>query len=684
MGDKEITRAIDQLRVAASSGEVQAFGEIAVQVLVRDPVRWMQTIRIQRLVERFRNAGGIRQLQNILSDPKSTPGLDANTRTQILHHIDICEFMQEVFATIDAQTQLATPAGLSQRGLYLSVIRMLEVAHWAFQENANRIISRNLKSLPNSQELASWERRIRDAMDVGLIILNSPLGKANDNGEGTITDPELNRLVELAYQYEEMRQSIDLYTYRGGTANIKRKSIVFKHADPEADAAGAVAAERIGDQDRTRQTLLLNFEVELRKALSSGPKGQRFVDFLSKNDALSHAPRFIRARSGDYFHEISRYFEIESPVTTKCGTFSIRDLARGWAFLAFLAVAGQEWNRGRPETEFRANPIVRLPQGYMTLLLSRQLGVGHRKARSILEQFTTVPGRGRVDLFYKPLVQLDRKELIIATPFVFSSRFERNIFTIIVTESELDQKKKGFLPIRSLSDSFSTAGYLSTTDYNVRAQKIVVTDIDLVAFRKGYLFLGQAKIVIEPDSSYDHWKAEEKLRHAATQLRECIDHIDDIKIDLLKKLGATADIVKVVPFIITNTRQFTERRFSGYPVIDVPYLNFLLHGATGTVIQPQPGPPLVASWKSFINGDFPTEEELDRLIHATIHRVQERGVIYKHELRKIGDRKIHLPMMRLKSSGVESIAVLRDEEPDYEVESLIEKSRAYNRPPYSL
>ncbi len=55
-----------------------------------------------------------------------------------------------------------------------------------------------------------------------------------------------------------------------------------------------------------------------------------------------------------------------------------------------------------------------------------------------------------------------------------------------------------------------------------------------------------------------------------------------------------------------------------------------------------------------------------------------------HELRKVGDRKIHLPMMRLKSSGLETIGVLPDEEPNYEIENLIERSRAHKRAPYGL
>jgi hypothetical protein len=673
MRDKQNLRVIDQLKAAAKSADVQTFSETLLRVLILDADAWLRTVRVQRLVERFRSVDAIRKLRSVLSTKLVAVQIGSSTHEKLLQHIDVCEFMQHVFADIDRQAELAQPSSASQEAVYWAVLRAVEVAHWAMQENAFRLASRSPNSPPDPLQLAAWDRRLRDLMDVSLTILNSSPGRTGKAG-GSVTDSELNRLFELAFLFEEMRLSIDLYTYQGAVARIKRKAIVFKHSDPEADAARAVGAERARDHDRTRQALLLNFEVELRKVLGLGPKDETFVRFLNKNAALSRsATQFIRARSGDYSDEISEYFDIESVVCTRSGSFLIQEFIRAWAVFAFVSVAGQEWNRRKTETEFRADPIVELPRGYMTLILSRQLKISHRQARAILRQFTTVLGLGRTDLFYKPLVQVDRRRLIIPTPFVLSSRFDRNIFAIIVTESELDQKKKGFLPIRSLAEEFKIAGFLSIIDYKVRSNGRVVTDIDIVAFKGGFLFLGQAKIVIEPDSSYDQWKAEEKMRDAATQLRCCVEHLDEVKSDLMKRLSTDECIAKVVPFIVTNTRQFTERRFDGYPVVDVPYLSFLLNGATGTVIQTESGRrPRLSSWKSFINGKYPTEIELDTLIHATIHHVRDRGMVYKHELRTIGDRKIHLPMVRLKSPGLNKMAFV-DDEPEAYVRSPFEK-----------
>lgn len=658
---RNTARVLEQLRESAENDDVQTFGEVFIRTLALDPEKWLAIVRAHRLVEKFRSTAAIQQLRKHLSTSSAVAQLDKSMHAKVTNHLEVCEFMQEVFNTIDAQTTKAKPLNSSRVALFRAVIRMIEIGHWAFQGRALQELMREPISAPTPQKLAHFERQIRDLLDVGLIILNSTLAQDTDVAVGAVTDAELNRLIELAYLYEEIRQSFDLYTYGGGTARINRKSIIFKHADNEAAIATAVAAERIHDKDQTRLALMMRFETELRKILSSVPYNESFVHFLNGNRSLADkADNFIRVRSADYAFEISEHFDIASVVTTKWGTFSIRELIGGWAFLTYVAVAGQEWNGRKTQVDFKVNPIVEVPQGYLTVMLSRQLGVSHSQARAILRQFTTSAGSGRVDLFYKPLVQLDPRVLIVPTPFILGSRFDRNIFMIVVTEGDLDQKKKGFLPIHALGDKFRVAGFLSLTNYNVRIGGNLLTDIDLVAFKEGVLFLGQAKIVIEPDSAYDRWKAEQKLRHAAVQLRRCVEHLDDIRLELLRILGTSENIIKVVPFIITNTRQFTELHYDGYPVIDVPYLNFILGGARATVIDPTPGHPLVTRGKSFIKGDYPTAEELEGLIHSTIHRIQERGVKYKHELRTVGDRKVHLPMMGLRSPG-ESRMIFLDE-----------------------
>src|SRR5262249_53310495 len=144
--------------------------------------------------------------------------------------------------------------------------------------------------------------------------------------------------------------------------------------------------------------------------------------------------------------------------------------------------------------------------------------------------------------------------------------FDRNVFMLIATESDLDQKKKGYLPVRNLRKAFLNAGFQAVTDFTIRIDGQEVTDLDLAAFKDGTLFLAQSKIIVEPDSLYDIWKAEAKLSRAAIQLDKCLQHLDAVREGLFEQLGIKGTHEKnVVPFIVTNSRHFTERRFGGHP-----------------------------------------------------------------------------------------------------------------------
>ena len=58
-----------------------------------------------------------------------------------------------------------------------------------------------------------------------------------------------------------------------------------------------------------------------------------------------------------------------------------------------------------------------------------------------------------------------------------------------------------------------------------------------------------------------------------------------------------------------------------------------------------------APGKKYIKGRYPTAEELELLLQRTIHKVMEREMVERYEMKKISDRKIHVPMVGLKTPG---------------------------------
>jgi hypothetical protein len=301
-----------------------------------------------------------------------------------------------------------------------------------------------------------------------------------------------------------------------------------------------------------------------------------------------------------------------------------------------------------------------LNRNWVVRLLTREGGVSRQQARGLIQQFSSEIAVGRTDLFCKPLVPIS-DTILFPTAYVRSSRFDRNVFMLIATESDLDQKKKGYMAVRNLRKEFNKAGFRAVTDFIIRGNHQEITDLELAAFKDGSLFLGQSKIVIDPDGLYDSWKAEQ-LSRAAAQLDKCLEHLDVIRDGLFEQLGIKGlREDRVVPFIVTNSRQFTERRFGGYPVVDVPYLRFVLAGARGAVVGTGSGRLGTAPGKKYIKGKYPTAEEFEELLKRTIHKVMEREMVERYEMKKVGDRKIHVPMVGLKTPG-EGHMVITDRE----------------------
>ncbi len=609
----------------------------------------------------------------------SLPEISGSQFEKLTHHLEVCELMQYVFSNIDADAS-ALPCGTADpENFARTVVRMIEIANYGFQKNA---VSRNV-SPPERilLEVAHRERQFRDVLDSGITILNSPVARMGSDKTHLIADRDLEELIRLAFLHDEMRQTFDLYTYQMRNSH-KRRSLVVTTTNSESDLAVAVGAERTSDHDQVRATILGKLELEVHnkcRALSTARSETffRFLHTLNGTAAAASARNFGRAFVHDLKFEIGSFFEIGTAVVTKAGTFTIDALIQAWAFFATMAMLGQIWNAERADIDrggakdrinrtrghlIRNVPVVELGRRWLVRTLSRELHVSREMAHRLVIQFTSRPAEGRIDLFYKPLLLMANNSVVLPTPYIRGSRFERNVFALIATETDLDQKKKGYVPVLELEQCFKDAGFLALANFSVKVNHREITDIDLVAYKDGYLFLGQCKIVIEPDSMYDAWKAKQKLDFAATQLDACVAHLDGVRSELFNRLGLRGmKEVYVVPFILTNTRQFTETQFHGHPVVDVAYVRFLLGGARASIIGTSAGQIGFGTGRSYIKGQYPTGQELGTLFKETIHNVQKREVAYHHVLRKVGDRKIHVPVLRMRAGGESYFSVTRDE-----------------------
>lgn len=681
MPKNKIATHTDQLRQLASSRNAEAFVERLRPLLLDDFPRWFAELKIQKLIGHFRSKAHIQTIRNLLSHPEGTKvSLQKDEAEAVAHHLDVCLFFQDLYDYIDAEAA-ALSCRIAHPEVFLrTVVRVLEISNYGFHKNMTASVVSGGGA--TSLEIAQHARRIRDLLDAGNTILCSKIARAGQDKHCKISDAEIDKLFGLAYEYDQVRELFDIYTYRDATCRLNRRSLILKKTSREADLAAAVGAERTSNADQVRFALLNMMEVNVERECLKVPvdSSVSFFDFLTKLDqaAQDEARVYFHAFKTDLENELAGFFDLSSIVKTNAGTFSVEELIIAWAFIFVVAMLGERWSERlvvvRQKDDGRKMlvdvPTPELSRNWVVRLLAREGGVSREQAGALIQQFSSEIAVGRTDLFYKPLIPIS-DTILFPTAYIRSSRFDRNVFMLIATESDLDQKKKGYVPVRNLREEFTEAGFRAVTDFTIRVNHQGITDLDLAAFKDGSLFLGQSKIVIEPDGLYDDWKAEQKLSWAAAQLDKCLEHLEVIREGLFEQLGIKGlREDRVVPFIVTNSRQFTERRFGGYPVVDVPYLRFVLSGAQGAVVGTGSGRLGTAPGKRYIKGRYPTAGELEELLERTIHKVMERETVERYEMKKVGDRKIHIPMVGLKTPG-EGRMVITDRE-------IFEKEQTFN------
>lgn len=649
----------------AGSGDTVALAEEIRVCLLSDFDDGLSKIITEKWISRLRNTAEIRKLRTTLITPSLSSALDSSQLVKVKHHFDVCEFFQEVFSEIDSQSISLQCREAHPDNVACSVAQFIVAANLSFQRATLTSLAKTVKDRIPTSAMTAYERRFRDVLDAGNIVLNSEVALRGSDRARVPTIAEVSSLIRLALLYDEIRQAFDMYSYRGAEVRIRRRSLVVGRTDPKRELLAAIGYERSGSHDQTRQLILAPFAAAVLRACDDLPAGPSFFEFLvaaAAGPCREAARSFGRAFAKDLEMEISDFFDVSTEVALRSNTFAILELIRCWASLYTLALIAEKWSELRAKAVAQEgaedgsksqhiNETDLLPnvkRRWLIRILAREAGFGVQRAQCLIEEFTSRPGTARADLFYRPLLLLTNDTLALPTPYIRGSRFERNLFVKIATESKLDQKRKGYVPLIELVNGFKSANFQAASNVKVRVDGRDLTDIDLVSFKDGVLFVCQCKILIEPDSLYDMWKSERKLAAAGDQLATCLLHLDEVRSTIFERLRLKGRReVRVAPFILTSSRQFTGLRFAGYPVVDIHYLNFLLAGARNSVISTGDGAIGIGPGRSHIRGEKPTASELEDLIRSTIHAGPERSIRNSYVMRKIGQRRIHLPVMAL-------------------------------------
>jgi len=659
-------KKVAKLKGLAKSHDVQPFCTLLAECLVENFDRWFVIAREQRLVEGLRKGF---EIEAVGKDICSRSEFDASQRALFQSHVAVCLLAQRLYDWIDTETKLVSSEPISLEFFVDKIVSISEVVASSISRRVEKAIAEG-PPLTSIRDFIGPENIVRETTDVCNILLSSKNPTRSATCKNTLSDnPEVDRLIQLARHYLEVKDIFDMYTY-GSYRVIScdgKQSVHFEHVEPLMSVASSVASERNASDDNTRMQVALSLHQQIREALNvkSAPD---FASFLKKQNSLAPIlKKLSHAMKQDLLWEIREYFETSSVIDEE-NKITVEDLVNCWVSLRVYAVLASIWQNELDWEKLKKKPVIRLKRSVLLEVVRRGCGGDGKKARALLERFTVQEGKHPVDLFFTPIVSSKlEKPWIFASKFIEIGRFERNIFSILVADGVLDQDEKGFRPLTKLAQDFETAGFLVVENFPiVDSAGNLITDADIVAYKEGILFVGQAKVVIEPDTVYERWKARKRLEHAAVQLHKSVTHADAIAKSLAEKFpDADINMDKVRGFIVTNTRQYTELSIGGFPVVDLPYLTFVLSGATAThILRGEDGKIGVSSGKSFIAGTYPTAAELYLLVEDTLHQIKGRLKEVREELITVDSFSLTIPSIGMSASPHPFMKILTEEEAD--------------------
>jgi hypothetical protein len=620
----------------AASREPSEFADVLKTALVSNFNSVFRYLKTQKLVLRKRSLTWIVDLEKRIEMWLPHAPLKGKQKAQLRRHLEVSRTMQELLDIVDRQSSdlriWKAPTEDLLRGLF-SWIQDHETKCEQLKPAAE--LTDSIAAL----RFMEYQRKaLRYACDYVVCIVNqiSWVG-VRDTGDVRLEAADIKKAVSVASIADLLLHILDCYTYKNFRVSVKGKHVELHALKSEIEDAGTWSTLRDGSR-KFAETAGSPLRLEDVRSIASkfSVESDSFADFLNSPEGsevfagldqyCGHHARMMRS-------DVEELIDLNFELRTRAGQFRVHQLLECWSFLLRLALCAHVWRSVYKKTTL---PVA--PESCLLKWMIRTLGLEKDVAEALLAQFSLIPGERNQDPFFRPLIKLNSKDRLIAGPFIETGRFARNLFTIAIREGGVDFAAKGLKPLRSLGNEFTEAGYSTLINVPVRVPEGTLTDADIVATRDGYLFVGQTKVLINPDTPYDDWKIHENLGKAAVQLEHSLEHISQLAERLRLEPGGYV----VVPFLLTNVWDFTGATVAGFKVIDFSYLSLLLRGGELWVLNPGPTP--TRQVVKLIAGKYPTGEELCRLLRRSLHeQMFQKPKIDRHSF-FVGDWTVTVPV----------------------------------------
>jgi hypothetical protein len=267
--------------------------------------------------------------------------------------------------------------------------------------------------------------------------------------------------------------------------------------------------------------------------------------------------------------------------------------------------------------------VLVLPQEKLVQYFQKFGRMDLQQAESALRLLMFRPNKDRVgsyDPYLKPLISLDGKRVLVLDAYIWNGRFARNSLKLLAGQNIVDLDVCGHSLEQRFQAILETASFKTNEGRRV---KIVgpdgdeLTDLDVVGYCDGVLFLGQVKAVIPPGSTYEIYRVFQRLQKAAIQLRSCTENLK-LNEDTIKKAIGFPDsepfaVKTTLSYILTNDITLTGHKVNGFLVLDPILLEETLEDLVTSHSSPD---ALEAELESFSAGH---EGHVNRVVYQELN-----------------------------------------------------------------
>jgi hypothetical protein len=580
----------------------------------------LEAIKTQRLLTASRDRDYVAEVCQRVSERAASLSCSGKRRSVLKRHCEASLFFQEIFSGLEREGRALSIWKANFRDLASEAVNALEDI---FFHNVFAARSQFEKGASFSRFFQAGEaeaRLIRDYTDWTIMILNEARSLANQSGTCNLPREEMYSAFEFAKLVERAELIWSLYSFNEIEAYVKGNEMTFDELPRAREQQRMVNYARTFNSDvgenfgynhqftkaRRDYTEKLSEADEMPlDAFLSSPIGR---DLAATLRTPSFEMREMLHARLDYLIDLDQHFKLPS------GKFSYRELTDCWVSLHKFSYLLQVWStQGIPKNGAVTPPIV--ASDLFAGFLMTDMGVPQQKARNLMRQFTS-NANARIDLFYRPLLDIGSGDLLISSAAVQTSRFDRNLVHILTAEISLDVSAKGKRPFSILIKELDRAGFKHCENVPVMDGTQTRTDIDVMAAKDGVLFVLQSKVLPQSDNSYEEWKNMQAVFFAAAQMNESLRGLESAVERRRAQLGLPKSY-RVIPILITNVWDFTGERIGGFVVTDFSYMGNVLSGAEARIKNL--GEKGIVGAIRFIEGQYPSANELLRLIKKPFH-----------------------------------------------------------------